>query len=257
MKAVGRLAGLFVAPPQAPRRPALHVVRDPDEDTADEAYGAGGGASVATVTAVGGGASSAPVPGPSVCVLGGDPAAVGALATAIAARLARRPGARYALLCSAGTSDVLGVPTPPGTRDLPATRGLLGTRGLPGTPTARRVVGHLCDTGLLATARGRVVRVAFDDGPLPAALRTLLLGGAPCVTVHHGPRRGDAARPVSGHDLIVVVVADGAPAGLGALAAAELGAGAPGAVVQVVALPARGGAGARRAAAAGALAVLR
>ena len=220
MKAAERLSALFVAPPHAPRRPALRAVPDAPGDPS----GVDEGASVAAAR------------GRSVCVVGGSVAAASALAAALAARLARGHGARCALL--------LGVRA-------------RGGRGLPATPAARRRADRLRGGGLPATARGRVVHLACDGGESPAGADIVACDGVPRVAVLLGARGAGAARLPTGCDLVIAVVADDAPDALRVLAAAELAAAAPGAVIQFVTLRARGGAGARRAAVARALAELR
>ena len=112
-----------------------------------------------------------------------------------------------------------------------------------------------------ASAHGRVVGALLPDAPENA--RALFAAvdarapGAPMVTLWPGVRRPGVDALVAGQDLVLVVVAAGAPPSLSALAVAELTEVAPGALVQAVPLAARHGAAMRRAAVGQALEALR
>ena len=182
-----------------------------------------------------------------VCVLGGERAGA-SFAWALAARLARWPTAGCAVLCCPSSDHGRGPTRPPA----PPT---------PTAPSARRVARCLVADGHQAAARGRVVDALLPDAPGDARAFLAAVGarapGAPMVTLLAGARRPGLDALVAGQDLVLVVVAAGAPPSLSALAVAELTRLAPGALVQAVPLAARHGAATRRAAVAQALKALR
>ncbi len=166
-------------------------------------------------------------------------------AAALAARLARLPGARCAVVGAAPHEAGPAPVRPPGPR----------------APAARRVARALAADGHTATVRGRVVEVVLPTPPdaVVAALADLRgrAAGAPTVTLLPGVRDRQLDRLVADHDLLLVVVgAESSPA-LSALAVAELARLAPHARVRAVPLPGRRGAAARRSAVASALEALR
>jgi hypothetical protein len=196
----------------------------------------------------GGLAASLDACGLRVCVLGGGGRAGSAFASALAARLARLPGARCAVVCAAPLASVAAPGRPP---ELPG----------PSAPAARRVARGLAVDGYEASVRGRVVEVASSDAPesVVAALAAARgrAPGAPTLTLLPGTRRSALDAVVGRQDLVLVIVDADASSSLSALAVAELSRVAPGAVVRAVPLPRRLGAAARRAAVTRALETLR
>lgn len=220
MSAAERLAGWFVAPAAA--------------DRTSEREAAGEGVGVAPVTRLPAiRAPTAPAvhaEGVRVCVLGTERAGA-RFAAALAARLARRPGARFAVLCSA---------------ERPSSGAPVG----PPAPAARRVARALVLEGRQAEVVGRVVRVALDDAPTAATLALAAVAGcaagAPVVTLLRGVRSAALDDMVSGQDVVLAVMSEDTDDTLCELALAELEALAPQAVVCRVALPRRPSATARR-----------
>jgi len=196
----------------------------------------------------GGLAASLDACGLRVCVLGGGGRAGSAFASALAARLARLPGARCAVVCAAPLASVAAPGRPP---ELPG----------PSAPAARRVARGLAVDGYEASVRGRVVEVASSDAPesVVAALAAARgrAPGAPTLTLLPGTRRSALDAVVGRQDLVLVIVGADASSSLSALAVAELSRVAPGAVVRAVPLPPRLGGAARRAAVTRALETLR
>lgn len=173
-----------------------------------------------------------------VCVLGGSNRAASGFASALAARLARLPGARCAIVCaplaSAGSAGrAPGLPGPP-------------------APSACRVARGLAVDGYEASVRRRVVELRSSDAPesVVAALAAARSRApdAPTLTLLPGSRRSALDAVVGHQDLVLVIIDAGASSSLTALAVAELSRVAPGAVVRAVPLPGRLGAAARRAA---------
>jgi len=234
MNAAERLAELFVTP--SAERSATR--------TEAAAVGVGGCLLLA-----------APVPWPAlagvrVCVLGGERTGA-CFARAFAARLARLPGGRCA---------VLGVPASEAAKGDAAARRPVGSRGS-AVPGPRRVAHDLLSGGHPASARGRIVEVSLPSDP--AAIGEALAdirrraAGVPTLTLLPGPRCSALDPVVAEQDLVLVVVTPDAPVGLSALAVAEVLQTAPAAIVRVVELRRRLGAAARRAAVKDALGALR
>lgn len=188
-----------------------------------------------------------PGPGVGVCVLGGGRAAT-SFALALAARLARLPGARCAVVCAAPPASGAAPTRPPG---------LSG----PTAPAARRISRGLVADGHEASVRGRVVEVALTDAPGSVGAGLVAVRGrapdAPMLTLLPGPRSFALDVVIGRQDLVLAVVSADASPALSALAVAELTRVAPGAVVRAVPLPGRLGASARRAAVTRALDALR
>jgi hypothetical protein len=176
----------------------------------------------------------APRAEPRVCVVGGAGAGV-ALGSALATRLAHHGAARAAVLC---------VAAPDG--------GVRSTRTWSlSSGEARRLVRRLHVDGPPAALRGRVAEVLLPTvpalvGPALGVLHTTC-PGVPVVAVVPGVRCSTHDRAIAGHDVVLVVVAPAAPAGLVGLAVAELELLAPGAAVLAVPLGRRPGRSARRA----------
>jgi len=183
-----------------------------------------------------------------VCVLGGGGRAGSAFASALAARLARLPGARCAVVCAAPIVPGAATGRPPG---LPG----------PSAPAVRRVARGLVVDGYEASVRGRVVEIVSSDASESIVAALAAARGrapdAPTLTLLPGSRRSALDGVVGGQDLVLVVVGADASSSLSALAVAELERVAPGAVVRAVPLPARLGGAARRAAVKRALETLR
>ncbi len=252
MSAFERVVAVFLdpaalpddAPPMAPRPAQARDARLAAPAVPAAPDGEGAPTARAPLAAASSLVSPAPMAGRHVCVLAGGRAA-SALGDALAAHLARAPGARCAVVVRAGGDDertAAALPAPP-------------------APTARRLHRGLVLDGEEAAVRGRVVTLTApsDRDGLAATLArvTRRAPAAPVVTVIPGARCTTFDPVVAAHELIVVVVDAEAPPTLPALALAEVQALAPAAAVQVVALPARLGASARRAAAGRAMEVLR
>jgi len=216
--------------------------------TGQRGTGPGPALETAVPATVAGFAASLDACGLRVCILGGGDRAGSAFASAVAARLARLPGARCAVVCAAPPASVPAPGRPPG---LPG----------PSAPAARRVARGLALDGYAATVRGRVVELAFSDAPESVVAALAAARGrapdAPMLTLLPGSRRSALDAVVGRQDLVMVVVAADASSSLSALAVAELSRVAPGAVVRAVPLPGRLGAAARRAAVTHALEALR
>lgn len=285
MSAAERLVALFVAPPGAspasaaaegglpapgpvtelssplPTGPRLRIVPTLDGQDA-EPSGAipsesdaaeppapvpppGGPAAAERLTGL---AASLDACGLRVCVLGGSGRAGSSFAGALAARLARLPGARCAVVCAPPTASATAATRPPGLSGPPAS-------------AARRVARGLVAAGHGASVRGRVVELALPEAPESVEGVLAAARGsapeAPILTLLPGSRRSALDTVVGRQDLVLVVVAADAASSLSALAVAELTRIAPGAVVRTVPLPGRLGTAARRTAVNRALEALR
>ena len=205
-------------------------------------------AAVAQRPTVGDLAASLDACGLRVCVLGGGDRSGASFAWALAARLARLPGARCAVVCTAAPASVAAPGRP------------LGLAGPP-APAARRVARGLAVDGYEASVRGRVVELGSSDAPESVVAALAAARGrapdAPTLTLLPGVRRSALNAVVGQQDLVLVVVDVDASSSLSVLAVAELSRVAPGAVVTAVPLPGRLGAAARRAAVTRALEALR
>ena len=287
MSAAERLVALFVAPPGAsppsavaegglpatgpvtelssppPTGPRLRIVPTLDGQDA-EPSGAipseldaaelpapvppPGGPAAAEQLTVTGLAASLDACGLHVCVLGGSGRAGSSFAGALAARLARLPGARCAVVCAPPTASAIAATRPPGLSGPPAS-------------AARRVARGLVAAGHGASVRGRVVELALPEAPESVEGVLAAARGsapeAPILTLLPGSRRSALDTVVGRQDLVLVVVAADAASSLSALAVAELTGIAPGAVVRTVPLPGRLGTAARRTAVNRALEALR
>ena len=244
MSAAERVAGWFVAPAGASggagsvfsTTPAAGAASAPQERLGPRASPPVEPPTVGTVPPL----TLAPPPPPSpaadasrgirVCVLGPE-RETARFAAALAARLARRPGARCAVFCSA---------------TLPGHAASAG----PPAPAARRVARGLTLDGHRAEVVGRVVRVGLPDAPAAVALTLAAVAGsaagAPVVTVLPGVRSAALDALLFEQDVVLAVVPDGVDATLAALVVAELEALVPGAVVRPIALLGRPSAAARR-----------
>jgi len=207
-----------------------------------------GGPAAADRLTVTGLAASLDACGLRVCVLGGSGRAGSSFAGALAARLARLPGARCAVVCAPPTASATAATRPPGLSGPPAS-------------AARRVARGLVAAGHGASVRGRVVELALPEAPESVEGVLAAARGsapeAPILTLLPGSRRSALDTVVGRQDLVLVVVAADAASSLSALAVAELTGIAPGAVVRTVPLPGRLGTAARRTAVNRALEALR
>ncbi len=207
-----------------------------------------GGPAAAERVTLDGVAASLDACGLRVCVLGGGGRAGSSFAWALAARLARLPGARCAVVCAPPIASTAATTRPP------------GLSGPPGS-AARRVARGLVAAGHGASVRGRVVELALPDAPESVEGVLAAARGsapeAPILTLLPGSRRSALDTVLGRQDLVLVVVAADAASSLSALAVAELTRIAPGAVVRTVPLPGRLGTAARRTAVTRALEALR
>ncbi len=167
-----------------------------------------------------------------VCVLGDGRAAV-TFARALADRLACEARSRCGVLERLAAAPATGV-----------------IIGAPARPAARRLSRSLQEAGLSTKARGRLVEVTLAHGDAAAALgrADAVAVASPVVLVLPATRTSQVDELLAHHDLALVVVSADAPPALTALAVGDLERATSGAVVRAIALPARGGGAARRAA---------